>query len=95
MERFFFLGHKLFMVEKIDPRTVKMLHKLLTAAKLAQETGKQQALNKIILSASRLTEKLNLNANLADDELSFFANEDDIIKLNEYKQVEGVLVEQA
>jgi|694.fasta_scaffold00064_37 hypothetical protein len=83
------------MAEKIDPRTVKMLHKLLTAAKLAQETGKQQALNKIILSASRLTEKLNFNTNLADDELSFFANEEDIIRLSEYKQVAGVLVEQA
>jgi hypothetical protein len=83
------------MVEKIDPRTIKMLHKLLTAAKVAQETGKQQALNKIILSASRLTEKLNFNATLADDELSFFANEEDTIRLSEYKQVEGVLVEQA
>lgn len=82
------------MLERVDPKTVKMLHKLLTAAKLAQETGKQQALNKIILSASRLTEKLNLESNLADDEISFFANEREIIRLEEYRRVEGILMEQ-
>jgi len=84
------------MLEKVDPKTIKTLHKLLTAAKLAQETGKQQALNKIILSASKLTEKLNLEANFAEDEISFFANEREIIRIDEYRdeyrRVEGIVV---
>jgi len=79
------------MVEKIDPKTVKMLHKLLSAAKLAQETGKQQALNKIILSASKLTEKLNSETNFTDNEVSFFTNEQ-AINTDEYRRVEGILL---
>jgi len=79
------------MVEKIDPKTVKMLHKLLSAAKLAQETGKQQALNKIILSASKLTEKLNSETNFTDNEVSFFTNEQ-TTNTDEYRRVEGILL---
>ena len=79
------------MVEKIDSKTVKMLHKLLNAAKLAQETGKQQALNKIILSASKLTEKLNSETNFTDNEVSFFTNEEEL-NSTEYERVEGILI---
>lgn len=44
-----------------DQKAVKMLTKLLRAARRAQEEGKSQALSKIIDEASKLTFRLNEN----------------------------------
>ena len=42
-------------------RTIELLGKLLDAAKRAQDQGKNLALNKIILEANRLSNKLNVS----------------------------------
>jgi hypothetical protein len=42
-------------------RTIELLGKLLDAAKRAQDQGKNLALNKIILEANRLSNRLNVS----------------------------------
>ena len=46
-------------MDSTNKRTIEILGKLLNAAKRAQDEGKNLALNKIIVEASRLSEKLN------------------------------------
>ena len=80
----------------LDLKAIQMLNKLLKAAQKAHATGKQQALSKIIHTASQLSSRLNESSDdtaqnrFNDIEILF---EDEIIDTDYYTKVEGVLID--
>jgi hypothetical protein len=60
MPKFFKWVYRISM-DSNNKRTIELLGKLLSAAKRAQDEGKNLALNKIILEANRLSKRLNTN----------------------------------
>ena len=80
----------------LDLKAIQMLNKLLKAAQKAHATGKQQALSKIIHTASQLSSRLNESSddtarNRFDDIEILF--EDEMIDTDYYTRVEGVLID--
>lgn len=77
-------------------RTVQMLNKLLKAAQKAHATGKQQALSKIIHTASQLSSRLNESSDMTArnrfEDIDILFN-DEMIYTDYYTKVEGVLVD--
>ena len=78
----------------LDLRTIQMLNKLLKAAQKAHSDGKEQALSKIIHTASRLSAKLNESSDARTnlDEFDIF-NDEEMINTDYYTKVEGILVD--
>ena len=82
--------------EMMDLRAIQMLNKLLKAAQKAHATGKQQALSKIIHTASQLSSKLNESSDISArerfDDIDTLFN-DEMVNTDYYTRVEGILVD--
>lgn len=80
----------------MDLRAIQMLNKLLKAAQKAHATGKQQALSKIIHTASQLSSKLNESSDMSSrnrfEDIEVLFN-DEMINTDYYTKVEGVLID--
>ena len=80
-----------------DLKAIQMLNKLLRAAQKAHATGKDQALVKIINTASKLSSRLNESSdNSAQnrfDDIDMFFHEDEMINTDYYTKVEGILID--
>lgn len=82
--------------DMMDLRAIQMLNKLLKAAQKAHATGKQQALSKIIHTASQLSSKLNESSDMSSrnrfEDIEVLFN-DEMINTDYYTKVEGVLID--